>query len=82
MASLLLPKAPRNNLDVILAYRMGPSRRWGDGWGGFEFLPGTGGATRRVVEGHRGAYPPRHGEGDHAKHIGGAQASPPDLLAW
>jgi len=42
MASLLLPKAPRNNLDVILAYRMGPSRRWGDGWGGFEYPPQNG----------------------------------------
>ena len=65
MASLLLPKAPRNNLDVILAYRMGPSRRWRDGWGRFEFLPGTGrGTMRRVVEGHRGGHIlPRMGRG-------------------
>jgi DNA-binding LacI/PurR family transcriptional regulator len=38
--------------------------------------------TNPGSQAHIFANPPQNGEGDHAKHIGGARSGYPDLLAW
>jgi hypothetical protein len=39
-------------------------------------------AKNAVAPAKAGANPPQNGEGDHAKHGGGARSGYPDLLAW
>ena len=38
--------------------------------------------TNPGSQAHTFANPPQNGEGDHAKHGGGARSGYPDLLAW